>query len=530
MVNAFRQGQITSEDLVDRFGLAGRAKTQAATSAAELGQMQAEAQKPLVGPTAELQGAKTAAELAQTNWGQNSLKTAQETMGWFGDSIDNYKLPNGQTDFQALSKVGAQRIAQLGQLDKWAAGLQKAETREITLGNGRKKLQRINAYGEDVTPPDGVHDGSPRYWYYVDQMSKFMPKAHPYMGIYPTNYVSGLEPYPGEDHARGETGAVPTPGTAPAPASTNPLGEGPNADLAQTPLGKSFVAPEPRQVSDMRANLVTAGRSVAEANAMTPEQVVAASPMQDVVKAAANSNVAPPVITAAAPATTAPPLVSHGLLPYQGGVSLTETPQTVFTADKIREGVMKEQPYLSWQKTIPYATTFETNADDVRKLTPQQQGATNMNMTDLGLAESLIKLYDPEGVIREFKWEKFETNQPRIDLLKNAWDLAVNHRGSFTPSTREKLIQMGEDVIKGREKAARPALEKAYRQAKSNPEVDPSTVFTTEDMRVLQNKETPKASGPATPAPGTVPPGAIVGNIPGIGRGYVANGMFHLLK
>jgi flagellar motor protein MotB len=105
MVSAFRQGQITSEDLADHFGLAARAKTQAVTSAAELAQQQAEAQKPLVAPLAELQGAKTASELAQTNWGQSSLKTAQETMGWFGDSIANYKLPNGQTDFQKLSKL-----------------------------------------------------------------------------------------------------------------------------------------------------------------------------------------------------------------------------------------------------------------------------------------------------------------------------------------------------------------------------------------------------------------------------------------
>jgi hypothetical protein len=278
------------------------------------------------------------------------------------------------------------------------------------------------------------------------------------------------------------------------------------------PGAPTTVLPENPKLSEMRAALVNSGKSAAEVTNMTPEQVVAATPVGDLVSAVTEKPVtAAPVIQ---------PTLSHGKLPYAGGVDIVQTPQTVFTAEKIREGLMKEVPYQSWQKTVPYATTFEANADTVRALTPSQQGATNMNMTDLGLAESLIKLYDPEGVIREFKWEKFETNQPRVDLLKNAWDLAINKRGSFTPETRAKLIEMGEEVIQGREKAARPAIEKAFNQARQNPNVDPSTVFTTEDQRLLARKEgelipkTAAASGGFSNNPG---PGWELKNISGLG-------------
>ena len=524
MINAFRQGQLTSQDLVNHFGMKARAETQ-------LGTAQAEAALPLVQPMAELSQAKTSQELATTNWGQASLKTAQETMGWYGDSMENYRDPiTGRVDFQKLAKVGAQRVAELGQLDKWAQGLTKAETREITLANGTKKLQRINAYGEDVTPPDGVHDGSPRYWYYVDQMSKFMPKAHPYASIYPTKYISDLEPYPGEAHARGEVDAAPP--TPEQKAKTLSAG-GPFVRPAMTmpggvpiPGAAAEVLPENPKLSEMRAALVNSGKPASLVTAMSPEQVVAATPVGDLVSAVTEKP------TAAAPMIQPTPTLSHGRLPYAGGTDIVQTPQTVFTAEKVREDLMKEVPYQSWQKSVPYATTFELNADEVRKLTPAQQGKANMNMTDLGLAESLIKLYDPEGVIREFKWEKFETNQPRIDLLKNAWDLAVNRRGSFTPETRAKLIQMGEEVIAGREKAARPAIEKAFNQVKTNPSVDPSTVFTTEDQRLLAEKEVARtaAAGQPVPISGPVPPGAIIGNIPGIGRGYMVNGQFQLVK
>lgn len=541
MIDAFRKGQITSQEIVDRFGMKARAETQ-------LGTAQAEANLPLVQPMAELAQAKTAQELATTNWGKTSLQTAQETMGWFGDNMENYRDPiSGRVDFQKLSKVGAQRTAQLGQLDKWAQNLAKADTREVFV-DGRKKILRINSLGEDVTPPDGKYDGSDRYWYYVDQMSKFMPKFHPYSLQYPTKYISGLEPHPGHSQA-----AEAAPSTAAQvaeakrkeivaqqgpfvrPAITMP--DGTPAGSA-TQFSRPEVLAENPKVSQMRAALIGSGKSQAEVMAMTPQQVAAATPVQDLVSAVAGSDQPAPQITAAqAPVAAAMPViepptrVSHipGLSAYP--TEYTTNQEDIFTAKGIRENLLKEVPYQSWQKTVPYATTFEANADEVRKLTPAQQGKANMNMTDLGLAESLIKLYDPEGVIREFKWEKFETNQPRVDLLKNAWDLAVNKRGSFTPDTRAKLIQMGEEVITGREKAARPAIEKAFNQVRTNPAVDPSTVFTSEDQRLLGKKEVAKTAAAPQSISGPVPPGAIVGTITGVGRGYLdQNGMFVLVK
>lgn len=507
MVNAFRQGQITSEDLVTRFGMQGRAQTQAGTSAAELAQQQAEAQKPLVEPTAQLQQAKIASDLAQTNWGQTSLKTAQETMGWFGDSMENYKLPNGQTDFQALAKVGAERVAQLGQVDKWASMLKPTSSRVVKLGDGSEVTQYLNALNQDVTPPSDGYDGSEQYWHYVTQLQAYMPKSHPLGGIYPMKYDPTLKPYePTNSEA------------SPAPHPTGisvPLVQGPPLAPGAAALGPyvtpsakygvkipAAVSAESPQVQDMRAKLSTT-MDPAQVAAMSTEEIIANSPVKDLVSAVAGSTPPAPAITPAKTAAAAALPVIEASRPRGAITKFPE--QTVYTAEKIREGLMKESPYQSWQKTVPYAVTFETNANEVRNKTPQQQGASNMNMVDLGLAESLIKLYDPEGVIREFKWEKFETNQPRMELLKNAWDIAVHKRGSFTPETRAQLVKMGEEVIQGREQAAKPAIQKAFAQAATNPKLSPDTIFTSEDQRIMASKI---AHGAASPKPGADTPPA----------------------
>ncbi len=509
MVDAFRKGQITSQDLVDHYGMKARAETQ-------LGTAQAEAALPLVEPTAQLQQAKMASELAQTNWGQNSLKTAQETMGWFGDDINNYIDPaTGKTDFQKLAKVGAQRVATLGQVDKWANMLKPVSSRVVKLGDGSEVVQYLNSLNQDVTPPADGYDGSEQYWHYVTQLEAFMPKSHPLAGVYPTKYDASLRPYDPKNSTASAAGH-PTGAVVPR-LDANALRQ-PVVLPKATPFGADELRSENPQLSEMRANLVTQGKSVAEANAMTAEQVVAASPMKDVVAAAA----APaPTITPSSP-LPAPPQTPPVIKPKLQGIPIKSKEQTVFTADKVREGLMKEVPYQSWQKSIPYATTFEKNADRVKSMTPQQQGQANMNMTDLGLAESLIKLYDPEGVIREFKWEKFETQQPRVDLLKNAWDLAVNRRGSFTPETRKLLVDMGEEVIRGREDAARPSILKALEQVNSNPNINPKTVFTSDDERVAAAKAVAQpASAPGSNSPG---PGWTQIQHPTLGRIWRKNG------
>jgi len=513
MVNAFRQGQITSEDLVDRFGMAGRAKTQLATA-------QAEAALPLVEPTAQLQQAKTAAELAQTNWGQSSLKTAQETMGWFGDSIENYKLPNGQTDFQKLAKVGAQRTAQLAQVDSWANMLKPVSTRTIKLGDGTEKVQYLNSLNQDVTPPSDGYDGSEQYWHYITQLQAYMPSEHPLGRIYPMKYDPTLKKYDPRN-STASPAPHPTGAVVPPAVQTNPLGLGPYPEYNQVTGEVRGVTQESPQVGKMRAELINQGKTSQEVDAMTPEQVVASSPVASVISAAAGSTPAQPAITPiASPVQAATPVIMPRPVPGTGGITITYALQTVFTAEKIREGLLKESPYKNWQETIPYATTFETNARQVKSLTPEQQRNTNMNVTDLGLAESIIKMYDPTGTIREFKWEKFEKNQPLASRLKN-WQSELLKNGTFTPETRSELIRMGEDVIKGREDAAKPFIHKALAQVQSNPRIDPATVFTSEDDRVAASRaasETPTAA-PAAGIPTNSPgPGWVQITLPGLGR------------
>jgi hypothetical protein len=279
------------------------------------------------------------------------------------------------------------------------------------------------------------------------------------------------------------------------------------------------------------------GKTAQEVGAMTPEQVVAASPVASVVSAAAGSTPAQPEITPATP--PAPPVVRPA--PGTGGITIQFPPRTVWTEklvreeeQKIRDSVLKEEPFKQWQQSVGYQKTFEANANQVRNLSPAEQSKRNLNVVDLGLAESIIKLYDPQGVIREFKWEKFEKNQPRLDVLNAATDIYLKKIGSFTPGTRAELIKMGDEIVRGREEAAAPFVEKAIQQARSIPGAQIGNILTTEDARILANKaEVKKTLGaPAAAAvTGSIPPGAVVGTIAGRGRGYVdANGMWNPVR
>jgi DNA-binding protein H-NS len=186
----------------------------------------------------------------------------------------------------------------------------------------------------------------------------------------------------------------------------------------------------------------------------------------------------------------------------------------------MRDDFIKEPPVANWLASIPYQKTFEKNADQVRNLTPAQQRSKNLNIVDMGLAESLIKLYDPQGVIREFKWEKMTSHQPTLDVLNSGPSIYLKRNGTFTPETRKELIRMGEEIVQGREEAAQPFIAKTKSQIDSIPNAKLSNVLTSEDQRIAAEQLAKKSAPKAAPAAASAPPfpGAQLYNHPTFGR------------
>ena len=493
MVDAFRKGFVTSQDIVDRIGVVGQAKDKAlleslgehvspeaiqarmegfraARDRAAIESAQAQANLPLVQPQAELNAAKIGSETASVNYGPTGLAAFQQSAPWFGESADDYKLPGGQRDFGAMARRGNEIAAQMNIANSWIEQLTPVSKRTVTDASGNVFEQDLNKWGVDVTPPNpqsGFH-GSDAYWGYVDQLKPVLPKFHPLRGKFLMNPTGSKDEVPGR-----------------------PAG----ADHLVQPL----VTPE--DAAQKRAALVESGMPVQQA------LTVPDSDFQNTVAPAVTPAVTPvvnPVVPAAAKAL---------------GIPVKAAPGNAWNEQDARASLEKAEPYKDWQATTKNIGAFESNARQIETLTPAQQRSRNLNVADIGLAESLIKMYDPTGVIREFKWEKFEKNQPLLSKLKNVQS-AVLGNGSFTPETRKELIKMGYDIIKEREKAALPHLELAAKRIGSNPNANLENVLTEDDKRVLAQKFTmPSASSGAN-----IPAGARIVNIPGKGRGYITNG------
>jgi hypothetical protein len=67
------------------------------------------------------------------------------------------------------------------------------------------------------------------------------------------------------------------------------------------------------------------------------------------------------------------------------------------------------------------------------------------------------------AALREFKWDKLTEAQPYLEKLPN-WKAEFLHTGALTPEGRQRLVEMGYDIIDGKEKAALPHIQQAARR------------------------------------------------------------------
>jgi hypothetical protein len=167
--------------------------------------------------------------------------------------------------------------------------------------------------------------------------------------------------------------------------------------------------------------------------------------------------------------------------------TITGTGDTIKGAADAREQFTKDESFKQWSMSKQYANELKTIQSELSKmsLADQRSGKNNLNVKDLVIASSFIKLFDPSAVIREFKWDKLADSGSIPERIKNAITTAL-HGGAFTPEVRNEIIGYGLNAFDSKTKAIVPLLEQAKQIADDNG-YPVNHVLTTEEQQVLQS-------------------------------------------
>jgi hypothetical protein len=129
---------------------------------------------------------------------------------------------------------------------------------------------------------------------------------------------------------------------------------------------------------------------------------------------------------------------------------------------ELTEESRKTETYKDWR----HASAFYDNAVDaisaINKvpLAEQRAGSVNLNAKDTELAEAVVKMLDPAGAVREFKWNKFESNQPWPEQIAGIMS-KIKQEGKFTPETRQELFKVANASVRSRESQAADFLKQS---------------------------------------------------------------------
>jgi hypothetical protein len=429
LVDSFRKGIITGNDISDHMGLAATARKraeiqqynemaspdavaqrqaarQAATAQSNLTTAQAGAEQGLVAPMAD----KSLGDIVQAN---STRLTKDSVNAWLMWNMPVYKRDGEgnltkEYDYDAMSRGGIQYLKAQNNLaysQKMLSG-QWTEVQDQKTGQKRKVF--INANGEDVTPVPG----NKLFDYYNDMRRD----------AWETFHTPAKEP---EQH---------------------PAGKHPNIESMVSPGNIPDAPPAP----------------------MIVPQPAPAAPV-----------VSPATATPSGP----PPVDINQYSPMQG---LPIGPQnTVWDEGKTSDELQKNPIYQNWAQTRTQVGNFVSAANSINSVPWDQQLKQNMNPQDIALAESLIKMYDPQGVIREFKWDKFADNQPLLSKLRDAQQMILR-TGEFTRDVRQDLIKLGQETIRAREDGVKPTLQQAVQRASSNPTNDLRNILDPHDTELLK--------------------------------------------
>lgn len=426
LVDAVHNGAINTIDIANRIGSVAQAEKKANLEKlgeyvspeaiqsrmsqinaqgqqAQLAGAQAQAQTGLVPQQTEVSQRQLAAQSSAAIFGAGGLDTFQKTAKWYGDSPQNYRKPDGTFDTDAMSQAGDERANDLGIAQNWLQQLAPEGQRVIKKGDS-EFTQDLNHWKVNVTPPDpeSGYKGSNAYWAYVKQLQAYLPAGHPARGQYIMTPVGGDDSVPGRPKGSpsGPHGMVPSIG------HINETDTQPNINTIPT-------TPPP------------SGPIVTPGGAPTPPEV----------------NVSPQVSARPQPDIQAAGDESPGILTKAG-----QTPTEATAALEAKPDVK------AFYTSLPVYTGF---ADASRQSIQQPS-----SVSDLALAESYSKLFDPQSTLREFKFEALQKAIPWLDKFADAPGI-IARTHMFPPDVRKAIARSGLDVINSREKALVPRFEEA---------------------------------------------------------------------
>jgi hypothetical protein len=359
------------------------------------------------------------------------------------------------------------------------AGLQ-AGTPIISIDKAGNKYTKIpNTFNEDITP------GSDAWKYYQKLRQEAL------LGMIPA--IDKHHPDNQEDSG---TKTAPAEGSGLAPAPTvQPAAGVPSAPVVQA---NGYTDPgnlTPNQMRQQLSQITTAYPGQQTNWDQTPDADVVRMWHSLAQTPDFRARVQPSAQATPMPVTPAPapaPVVRPQVVPIDAGPSLgtyvpgrglmTEESSSFGTPSSIVDELHKQKSYEAFDQQKGYANNFMTTAQKIAAIPQAQQKGAMMNQHDQSLAESLIKMYDPQGTIREFKWDKFADNQPLLERLKNAQS-EILQQGTFTPQTRSRLIGLGLDTINAKEAAAAPQIQVAGQRMQAAG-IDPKDQLDQDELRV----------------------------------------------
>jgi hypothetical protein len=179
-------------------------------------------------------------------------------------------------------------------------------------------------------------------------------------------------------------------------------------------------------------------------------------------------------------------------------VAETTEPNQPEAVKSFRQGLESD----SVLKPIKEAQTFLATAKGVLNTPPEKI----TNAEDQLLVESLIKLTDPAGVIRQSKVEYLNEMTPVWQTaIKRLAHLTSNQNTVLSPQDRSQIARAVNRLEEGYGKAAQPRLQLFAKQA-AEQNLTPDQIFDTEELGMLNKQHAiPSAVPVATPAAGEIP-------------------------
>lgn len=457
LTDAFRQGFITADDVVQRVGETASKKKKLELQllneqSSPEAQAMRHAERGAVTGKAQLESAVTGTQIPQVPQqgaiAQTALDEAQARQK-YGTGIDDFRnlaplvpgyskpptKPDGSLDFDIMGSEGNYLKAIYNQKLMAQQRLVAAEHLETSGPGGVKGRTDLNAFKEDVSP------GSAAFSRYSEAAQK------------PLHF-----------------------------GSWQPAGQ-----AVTTPVSQATAAPAPTQTlygADAQA-AANAAESAANGGVQVTPTV--------------QQPVAKPVVGASMMNNTPGRPQPGSYVPGMG--TITGTGDTVKGAADARDQFAKDETYKQWSASKQYANELKSVKAELDQIPfdKQRNLGANLNVKDVVIASSFIKLFDPSAVIREFKWDKLANSGTIPEQIKNAVTTAL-HGGAFTPEVRQEVIKYGLNAFDSKQQAIVPLLNQAKQIAEDNG-YPINHVLTSEEQQVLNS-----SSAPTVTPNGVTPP------------------------